>query len=69
MNAILARSRTAPDECYATPGLGNGSIVMLRGYFVVGAAGFIGSHVVDRLMADPDTAAITIYDNLSNGRD
>jgi UDP-glucose 4-epimerase len=41
----------------------------MRGYFVVGGAGFIGSHLVDRLMADENTAALTVYDNFSSGRD
>ena len=34
--------------------------------FVAGGAGFIGSHLVDRLLADGHT--VTAYDNLSNGR-
>jgi UDP-glucose 4-epimerase len=38
-------------------------------YFIVGGAGFIGSHFCDRLMAAPDTTAVTIYDNFSSGRD
>lgn len=38
-------------------------------YFVVGGAGFIGSHFVDRLMADPGVGRVTIYDNMSSGRD
>jgi UDP-glucose 4-epimerase len=38
-------------------------------YFVVGGAGFIGSHFCDRLMARPDTAAVTVYDNFSSGRE
>ena len=38
-------------------------------YFIVGGAGFIGSHFCDRLLGDPDTAAVTIYDNFSSGRE
>jgi UDP-glucose 4-epimerase len=38
-------------------------------YFIVGGAGFIGSHFTDRLLADPATAAVTLYDNFSSGRD
>ena len=33
---------------------------------VTGGAGFIGSHLVDRLMADGKS--VTVYDNLSSGR-
>ncbi len=35
--------------------------------FIAGGAGFIGSHLVHRLM-NTTTAAITIYDNFSSGR-
>src|ERR1051325_5411542 len=35
-------------------------------YFVTGAAGFIGSHLADRLLADGPT--VVGYDNLSTGR-
>jgi UDP-glucose 4-epimerase len=35
-------------------------------YFVTGGAGFIGSHLVDRLMAEGNT--VTVYDNLVSGR-
>ena len=38
-------------------------------FFVVGGAGFIGSHFVERLLADSNTARVTIYDNMSSGRD
>ncbi len=34
-------------------------------YFVTGGAGFIGSHLVDRLT---DRGEVTVYDNLSSGR-
>jgi UDP-glucose 4-epimerase len=37
-------------------------------YLVVGGAGFIGSHVVDRLLADPGDAEVVVYDNFSSGR-
>jgi UDP-glucose 4-epimerase len=37
-------------------------------FFLVGGAGFIGSHFVDRLLADPDLPAVTVYDNFSSGR-
>ena len=34
-------------------------------YFFTGGAGFIGSHLVDRLIS---TGAVTVYDNLSSGK-
>lgn len=40
-----------------------------RRYFVVGGAGFIGSHFTDRLLADPHITAVTLYDNFSSGRE
>lgn len=40
-----------------------------RRYFIVGGAGFIGSHFTDRLLADPATEAVTLYDNFSSGRE
>ncbi|WAX59312.1 NAD-dependent epimerase/dehydratase family protein [Jatrophihabitans cynanchi] len=36
---------------------------------VVGGAGFIGSHFVDRLLSDSHTEGVTVYDNFSSGRD
>jgi UDP-glucose 4-epimerase len=36
---------------------------------VVGGAGFIGSHFVDRLMADPEMHEVIVYDNFSAGRE
>jgi UDP-glucose 4-epimerase len=35
----------------------------------VGGAGFIGSHVVARLLSDPEAARVTVYDNFSSGRE
>jgi UDP-glucose 4-epimerase len=37
-------------------------------FFIVGGAGFIGSHFTDRLLADPGTRRVTLYDNFSSGR-
>lgn len=37
-------------------------------YMVVGGAGFIGSHVTKRLIAEEPTAQIFIYDNFSSGK-
>lgn len=36
---------------------------------IVGGAGFIGSHVTDALLADPETRAVTLYDNFTSGRE
>ena len=41
----------------------------LRRVCVVGGAGFIGSHFVQRLLSDPATEQVTVYDNFSSGRD
>ena len=37
--------------------------------FLVGGAGFIGSHFVDRLLAEGATESVTVYDNFSSGRE
>ena len=37
-------------------------------YFVAGGAGFIGSHLVQNLLHEPDSV-ITIFDNFSSGRE
>jgi UDP-glucose 4-epimerase len=37
-------------------------------YFIVGGAGFIGSHFTDRLLASGHTRRVTLYDNFSSGR-
>ena len=36
---------------------------------IIGGAGFIGSHFTDRLLADPATKGVTLYDNFSSGRE
>ena len=38
-------------------------------YFIVGGAGFIGSHFADHLLADAGVTAVTLYDNFSSGRE
>jgi UDP-glucose 4-epimerase len=36
---------------------------------IIGGAGFIGSHFADALLARPDTARLTLFDNFSSGRE
>lgn len=38
-------------------------------YGIVGGAGFIGSHFIDRLLADAGTELVTVVDNFSSGRE
>ncbi len=38
-------------------------------WFIVGGAGFIGSHFTDRLLEDESTLAVTLYDNFSSGQE
>jgi len=40
----------------------------MTNYFVAGGAGFIGSHIVHRLLREPD-ARVTVYDNFSSGQE
>jgi UDP-glucose 4-epimerase len=37
-------------------------------FFIVGGAGFLGSHFTDHLLAEGGAAAVTLYDNFSSGR-
>ncbi len=45
---------------------GNGH--QLRNICIVGGAGFIGSHFVERLLGDTAVESVTVYDNFSSGR-
>jgi len=38
-------------------------------FFIVGGAGFIGSHFTDVLLGDPGVRRVTLYDNFSSGRE
>lgn len=40
-----------------------------RKFFIVGGAGFIGSHFTDRLLGTEGVEAVTLYDNFSSGRE
>lgn len=40
-----------------------------RRVLIVGGAGFIGSHFTDRLLADPLTELVTLFDNFSSGHE
>ncbi len=51
-----------PEEAIAMPSLN-------ERFFIVGGAGFIGSHFCDALLRDHGAAAVTIYDNFSSGRE
>lgn len=41
----------------------------LQSFFIVGGAGFIGSHFVEHLLNEERVSRITIYDNMSSGRE
>lgn len=38
-------------------------------FFIVGGAGFMGSHFTDRLLSHPEVEAVTLFDNFSSGRE
>ena len=38
-------------------------------YVIIGGAGFIGAHFVDRLLGDHRIERVTVYDNFSSGRE
>ncbi|MBV8801687.1 MAG: NAD-dependent epimerase/dehydratase family protein, partial [Gammaproteobacteria bacterium] len=43
--------------------------MQFKTYFLVGGAGFIGSHFADALLQNKDIESVTIYDNFSSGRE
>ena len=45
------------------------SVESARRAVIVGGAGFIGSHLTGHLLGDPDTVAVTVYDNFTSGRE
>jgi UDP-glucose 4-epimerase len=49
--------------------MGIGHQQMNESFFIVGGAGFIGGHFVERLLTTTGTTAVTIYDNYSSGRE
>lgn len=40
----------------------------MKNYLITGGAGFIGSHLVDALLSDPETGEVKIIDNISSGK-
>jgi UDP-glucose 4-epimerase len=40
-----------------------------RRWLVVGGAGFIGGHVVARVLSDPEVERVTVFDNFTSGRE
>lgn len=38
-------------------------------WLLVGGAGFIGSHLLDRVLRDTNASGVTLYDNFSTGRE
>jgi UDP-glucose 4-epimerase len=42
---------------------------LARRWLVVGGAGFLGGHLVGRLLADASVERVTVYDNFTSGRE
>lgn len=40
----------------------------MKKYIILGGLGFIGSHLTDALLDDPETGIVTVIDDLSSGR-
>src|SRR5437879_3632481 len=41
---------------------------MFKSFFLVGGAGFIGSHFIDALLEQNTVQKVTVYDNFSTGK-
>jgi UDP-glucose 4-epimerase len=65
----LAPARQPPGVAATSDPLGVDALSDSGRYFLVGGAGFIGSHFVDRLLSDPGTDLVTVYDNFTSGRE
>ena len=40
----------------------------MKKYFIIGGAGFIGSHLVNLILQQEDSSRVVIYDNFSSGK-
>jgi UDP-glucose 4-epimerase len=65
----LAPAREPPGTAAPRDALGVAALNDGGRYFLVGGAGFIGSHFVDRLLSEPETELVTVYDNFTSGRE
>jgi UDP-glucose 4-epimerase len=65
----LALAREPPGAAAPRHPLGVAALSEGSRYFLVGGAGFIGSHFVDRLLSEPQTELVTVYDNFTSGRE
>ncbi len=57
------------DSCYTKNTSVGGGCMAFESYFLVGGAGFIGSHFTDALLSQPAVKKVTIYDNFSTGQE
>lgn len=69
MRGRLAPARKPSSPAATRNALGVAALSDGSRYFLAGGAGFIGSHFVDRLLSEPGTELVTVYDNFTSGRD